>query len=374
MTQRKKVTKGAVVNRHLKRSPSARAMDDTLHAARTYKMSDQVGRSEWMKAPNRVDIIGLDTVDILPPEGWVKPKKAVKNAKKKTTEPKTAKPNAVKMKTTKAEKKTKSGNFEYKYVKEYGAATKKKMGSLLDDTMQNFTKEEIAPILKDVEFRHGLHRRARGVAGYYATYHDGSAEIGIKTSVMKNPANAVHTMTHELVHALRAKGKDRTFYTMRSGSRDNEEAQTVAETITRHRKDELESESMYIHPSYYARLGRSEYDKNRIDDKRTMSGNKQHLIGKDAIKSVENNYTKTNIAKMAKQYNGHGIRGVNENIDQHFLIEDKKTKRKTELHIYSPKGNLKPHSAAVFAERLDGIKGDDKVWEYSDGKKKLVIR
>lgn len=369
MTKRK-VTKSDIIKRHMKRSPSARVMDDSLHAERTYKMGDAVGMVEWMKAPNRVDIIGLDTVDILPPEGWVKPKKITKKKVAKPTvtktKPKPTKPKVEKVK--KAKKRT------YRYVKDYPDATKKRMGKLIDKAVMNFTDGEIDPVLEDIKFRHGLHRQTRGAAGYYARMCDGSKEIGIKTDMFKTPTAAMHTMTHELVHASRAKGIGRKGYSIRAGSVDKEEAQTVAETVARVTRDSLSESDMFDHPSYYARLPRTEYDKNRLHDKHVLSGNKQHVIGVDAIRSIENNYPKTHIAKMAEQYSGHGIRGVNENIDQHFLIQDKKTKRKTDLHVYSPKGDLKPKDAAIFAETLDGIVGDDRVWEYDDGKKKLVIK
>lgn len=382
MTKRKP-TRDDVIKRHMKRSDSARAMDDSLHAERTYKADDAVGRVEWMKAPNRVDIVGLDTVDILPPKGWLKPKKTTPKkkavTKKKTTVAKPKKTATKKVKSKKSTSKQPKHRREYNYVKDYPAATKKKMDSLIDESIVNFTNKEIDPVLDDVKFRHGLHRCAGGCAGYFAIMHDGSKEIGIKQKMFRSPNAAMHTITHELVHASRAGSSDRKGYAKRAHNafgrgNDEEEAQTVAETVARVSLKSLKADDMYDHPSYYTRLPRTEYDANRLHDKHILSGTASNVIGKKAIKTIEDNYPKTHIAKMAGQYNGHGIRGVNENIDQHFLIQDKKTKQKTRLHMYSPKGDLKPKVAAQFAETLDGIKGDDTVWAFNDGKKKLMIK
>ena len=327
------VSPSMIMSRQMNRKQAAQKIDEGKLAQKHTPMEDAAGRDRWNKAPNRNDIIGIDTPkDLAPPPGFVAPPPGIKTSKK-PKHPIITPP----IKPDDTQHKTSIESFKVDGY-QFGEGNRDRLIGVVSATQENFTQQEQDVIKKNCVI---VENHRPGSAAYFIYNRYGTSEIGLSPNTRKEAAEA--SMTHEWIHALRfiesgygeewkeRKGKytagldwDKVVSRGRASESDKEEAQTTAETTTRFPFNKFDTESMRGHPSYYANIQDPSFDTNRWDDKILMTGNPndkdgtQHKIGKDAIDTTEEKYPKSHIARMARQ----GIKGKAENIDTTFRIAD----------------------------------------------------
>lgn len=179
------------------------------------------------------------------------------------------------------------------------------------------------------------------------------------------------TVTHELVHHLRAVDEKRDDPLVKARrpyvgkDRDLEEAATVAESMARHKPYDFQGNTGYYHLLGNGRTRMSE-DRGTFTKKevqRDASGNipaptNPELImagrkGKRAMKATKDGWPGSNIAHLKI------TKGKGEAIDQWYTITGKNGKTVKNVQVYSPQGvqaKVRPRPGQT-------------VYEYRDGKK-----
>jgi|GEM_PF-3751172 len=70
--------------------------------------------------------------------------------------------------------------------------------------------------------------------------------------------------------------------------------------------------------SYYYVIKDPKYPQSRIEDKQTLTGDKQHVVGEPVFKVMEDHFWDTHLSQMANRWRGHGFKGKEELVDQYF--------------------------------------------------------
>lgn len=359
MSEKGSVSIESVRHRQANRKYTAQAVDMGIAASHIYNMDDPVGRDRWYSSPNRNDIYGLD---VLPPKGW-KPPPRTPSPKTQTYPKPSTKPSKID-----------SSGYEF-------SSDMERIRGILQPALENFTPSERKIIKKNVEFGSRRGADSAGTFLYIPDNPNQKGEIRISGVMRKEAAEA--TMTHELIHALRAyhpgrKGKytKRPGYILSRGERDQEEAQTTAETTARFKKSKFDTESMRNHPSYYYQINNPGFDINRNEDKKLLTGRHEHFVGNRAIKAIEDLFTQTHIAKLSRQ---NKIKGKSENIDMFFKVTDKKNRPLGTAHFYdgrnpTRRNHITSDKAARELDALDGILGNNNIYQYTDKGKLRKVR
>nr|WP_321496357.1 hypothetical protein [uncultured Methanolobus sp.] len=352
---RQNVSLESAILKHSRRSPRSKDLDHALTAMNTFTPDDQEGLNKWYAQPNRYDIIGIDDN---PGKQFYSPKKTRRSQKQRV--PPTTPRSAL------AKKNKKSGEWDV-------ISPNPKLPKELNRSAGNFSSHELDILQNRVTY--GIETR-RGAAGFHI-YDEktNTSQIRISGSYLRDKNEANDVLTHEMIHALRAMDTRRKGmlerYTYIGADKDLEEAATHSETTARMRKDEL---PFVKNPSYYSRVRDPKYPDSRLEDKKTLTGNKQHVTGEPVFKAMEDNFWNTHLSQMANRWRGHGFTGREELVDQYFKVQDKKTKRVQYVHAYNPSMDMSEKQTAQQVEQLDGVKGDDIVWAYHDGRISKVIR
>jgi hypothetical protein len=192
--------------------------------------------------------------------------------------------------------------------------------------------------------------------------------------------NTSDVLIHELIHHHRAvskaKGREGALAHIKNyqgKDRDLEESLTEAESVTREKPlDKIQSGTGYYH--YIGDKRRAiiedrelltKYDESKhgklqktdgelkVSDENISKLSKKNIKGLRAIKSVRENYPKTNISKLK-------IKGKVEAIDTFHQYEKEGVKSK--IHSYNPKAkSVNMPGSTIFR--------GEKLYEWKDGKK-----
>ncbi|MHA1167587.1 MAG: hypothetical protein ACTSRU_07175 [Candidatus Hodarchaeales archaeon] len=228
-------------------------------------------------------------------------------------------------------------------------------------------------------------------AGSHMRYNGASVITLAPTNISEN------VLVHEMIHA------DRWARGHHTRDKDIEESKTELETIAR--SSEPLDDFHLDGGGYYSTLPEvrevarkartseityAEYKSksNRLikkaitEDRILLTGSmSKSLSGKQAVKSVEKNYSKSHMARANitgrrrtnyKSKNRRAIEGWNpENQDRYFEIQPKGKKRKAQAHYNFPKGK-KSDIRSIKKDLHEKFGKGSKIWEWKDGKKVRV--
>lgn len=191
-----------------------------------------------------------------------------------------------------------------------------------------------------------------------------------------------HTLTHEGVHVRRYK------YGEECPDDDKEEAKTELETNIRKGIVDMKFAKF---PGYYGHFDNPLLSAN--EDYKTLTGAKIIPKGYGSAKIPSTNNINDMIDRKSQKTNlwwalvtkrlkfdedkgnelksGRGrkqITGKSENIDTHYV-----TSEGDRAHVYSPRGKIKKKGVAKFIDRLDGIVGEEVVFEVLDNRRKNIL-